>query len=86
MLVLAIAKYLDKLFKDGSLATATPLGELGGVMVVAVNLAIMLVITVLGAEYGWAKRACEVIDMILAVKSSYIRSSECTAALMAQEI
>lgn len=54
MLILAVAIYLDKLLQDGGLTAIAALRELGGVVVVAVDLAIVLVIAVLGSEDGGA--------------------------------
>ncbi len=54
MLILSITEYLDELFENGGLAPITPLGELCGIMVVTIDLAIVLIITVLCAEYGGA--------------------------------
>ena len=50
MLILAVAKDLDELFEDGSLATVAALGELGRVVVVTIHIAIMLVIAVLSPK------------------------------------
>jgi hypothetical protein len=50
VLVLPVAKDLDKLLKNCRVASVALLGELGGIVVVAVNLGIMLVVAVLGAE------------------------------------
>lgn len=52
MLVLPIAENLHKLLKDGRLAAIAPLRKLSGVVVVAVDVAIMLVVAVLGAKDG----------------------------------
>ncbi len=52
VLVLAIPEDLDKLLKDGGLASAATLGELGGVVIVAVDAAVVFVVAVLGAEDG----------------------------------
>lgn len=66
MLVLAIAIYLDKLLKDSSPATVAALSELRGVVVVAIHIAIVFVVTVLGAENGRAEGTREMVDMVLA--------------------
>lgn len=52
MLVLPIAENLHKLLEDGGLAAITPLRKLGGVVVVAVDVPIVLVVAVLGAKDG----------------------------------
>ncbi len=55
MLVLAVPEDLDKLLEDGRLAAATPLGELCRVVVVAVDVAVVLVVAVRGPKYGRAQ-------------------------------
>lgn len=50
MLVLPIAENLHKLLEDSRLAAIAPLRELSGVMVVAVDVPIVLVVAVLGAK------------------------------------
>lgn len=50
MLVLPVAEDLDKLLKYCRVTSVALLGELGGIVVVAVNLGIMLIVAVLGAE------------------------------------
>ncbi len=67
MLVFAVPEDLDKLLEDGCLAAVAALCKLGRVMIVAVDLTIMLVIAILGAKDGWAKRAGEVVHMVLAL-------------------
>jgi len=68
VLVLTVSEDLDKLLQDGSLATTAALGELCRVVVVAVDLALMLVVAILGTKHSWAQRTGEVVDMILAVQ------------------
>jgi hypothetical protein len=51
MLVLSISENLNKLLQDGRLAPITPLGELGRIMVMAVNVSVMFVVAILSAEY-----------------------------------
>lgn len=72
MLVLAIAKNLDELLENGSLAAITSLSKSGGIVVVAVYVAVVFVVAVLGAEYGIAHGAGEVVDVIFAVQSRYV--------------
>lgn len=68
MLILTIAEYFHKLLEDCCLAAIASLSELCRVMVVAVNLAIMLIIAVLGAKYRWTHRTGKMIYVILAIK------------------
>jgi len=68
MLVLTVSKNLNKLLQNGSLATTAALGELCRVVVMAVDLALMLVVAILGTKHSWAQRAGEVVNMILAVQ------------------
>ena len=72
VLVLAVTEDLDELFEDGGLAAVAPLGELGRVMVVAVDAAIVFVVAVLGAEDGGAEGTGEVVDVVLAIECSYV--------------
>lgn len=67
MLVLAVAIDLDELFENRGLASVALLCELSGIVVVTVYTAIVLVIAVLGSEYGVAQGTGEVVDVILAV-------------------
>lgn len=67
VLVLAITEDLDKLLKNCRLTSVALLGKLGGIVVVAVNLAIVFVVAVLGTEHGRAERAGEVVDVVLAL-------------------
>ena len=55
-------------------------------MVVAVYIAFMFVVRVLGTKHGRANGTGEMFDMVFAVKSCDIRASECTAAFVAQEV
>lgn len=68
VLILAIPKYFHKLLQDCCVAPITALGELGRVMVVAVDLAIMLIIAVLRAKHCWTYRAGKVIYMVFSIK------------------
>jgi hypothetical protein len=68
VLVLAVTEDLDKLLKNGGLASVTALGELGRVVVVAVDLAVVLVVAILGTKDGGAEGAGEVVDVVLFVE------------------
>lgn len=50
MLILAVSEYLDKLLENGGLAATTALSVLRRIMVVAVDVAIVLVVAILSAE------------------------------------
>lgn len=52
MLVLTVPEYLDKLLENGGLTAVTALCELGGIMVVAVDISVMFVVAVLGSKDG----------------------------------
>lgn len=86
VLVLAISEDLDKLFQNRSPAAIASLGELGRVVIVAVNLAIVFVVAVLRAKNGWADRAGKVIDMILVIESCDVRAPQGAIALVADEV
>lgn len=82
VLVLPVAEYLDKLLKYGRLASAASLGELGGVVVVAVDLALVLVVAVLGSKDRRAQRAREVLDVVFSFERRDVRPSERTSAFV----
>lgn len=85
MLVLPVAENLDKLFENGGMAAVTPLGELGRVMVVAVDVAIVLVVAVLRAKDGGAERTGEVLHVVLAVERGDVGASKGATTLEAEE-
>lgn len=68
MLVLAVAEDFDKLLENCGLATIASLGELCGIMIMAINLSVMFVVAVLRSEHRWTYGACEVVDMIFVVE------------------
>ena len=67
MLVLAIPKNLDKLLQDRGVTAITPLRELGGVVIMAINFSFVLVVRVLGAKDGRTDRASEMLNVIFAI-------------------
>lgn len=69
MLILTIAKDFNKLLKNCSLASIAPLSKLCGVVEMAINLAIVLVVAVLCAKYRGTHRTSEVINMVFLVQS-----------------
>jgi hypothetical protein len=72
VLVLSVAEDLDKLLEDSRLAAIAPLGKLGRVVVVTVDMSIVFVVAVLGAKDGGTEGAGEMINMILVVEGGYV--------------
>lgn len=72
MLVLSISEDLDKLLKNCRLTSVALLRELGGVMVMAVNLSVVFIVAVLSTKDGRTKRTGKVIDVILSLERSNI--------------
>lgn len=68
MLVLSISEDLNKLLKNCCLTSVTLLGELGGVMIMAIDLSIVFVVTVLSTKNGRTKRTGKMIDVILSLE------------------
>lgn len=85
MLVLSITEDLDKLLKNCRLTSITFLCKLGGVVVVAINLSIVLVIAILGAKDGSTKRACEVVNVIFPFQGRNVGSPEGATTLIAEQ-
>ena len=54
MLILAIAEDLDKLLENGGMTAMATLCKLGRVVKMAVDLALMFIVGVLGTEDRWA--------------------------------
>lgn len=70
VLVLTVAEYFDELLQNGVLTAITALRESCRVVIVAVDIALVLVVAVLGAEYCRAHGAGEMLDMILPIQRS----------------
>jgi len=85
MLVLTVAENLDKLFQDSSLTAVTALSELGRVVEMTVDLALMFVIRVLGTKDSRADRTCEVFDMVFAFQCRDVGPTKSTTTFMAQK-
>lgn len=64
----------------------TALGELGGVMEMAVDLALMLVIGVLCTKNRWTHGAGEMFDMVFTVQGRNIGATQGTTALVTEQI
>ena len=75
MLVLTVPKDLHKLLQNGHLASVAALCELCRVVVVAINVAVMLIIAVLRSKYCVAQRAGKVVDMVFSVEGGDVRAS-----------
>ena len=86
VLIDSIAEDLHELLEDCCLAPIALLRKICAVMEVAVDIAVMFVVGVLGAEDGWADGAGEVLDVVFAVESCYIRATQSTAAVVAEEV
>ncbi len=84
MLIFTVSEYLNELFENRSLAAFTALSELGRVMVMAVHMAVMFVVAVLGAEDGGAEGAGEVVDMVFPIKSCDVGPAQGSAASMTE--
>jgi hypothetical protein len=83
MLVLSISEDLNELFQNGRLATIAFRCELRGVMIMAVDLTVVFIVRILRAKHGRTNATCKVLDMVLAVQCSDIRSTQGLAAIMA---
>ena len=68
VLVLPISKYFDELLENSRLAAATSLSKLGGIMVMAVNLPVVLVVAILRPKDCWAEGASEVVNVVFAIE------------------
>jgi hypothetical protein len=86
VLILTIPEYFHKLFENGRLTSIAALSKLCRIVEMTINLAIVFVVAVLRAKYGWAHGAREVIDVVLLIQSRDVRSSERPIALMAYKI
>lgn len=86
MLVDTIAEDLDELLQDGGLTSVALLREFGRIVVVAVDVAFVLVVRILSAKDGRADTAGEVLNVILAVQSGDVRASKRTFARVTEQI
>jgi len=68
MLILTIPKYFHELFENCGLTSIAALGELSGIVEMAINLTIMLIVAVLCSKYCWAYGARKVIDVVLLIQ------------------
>lgn len=86
MLILTITENLHELLKNRGLTTIAALCEFGRVVVMTVNTAFVLVVTVGCAKDCGANRACEMFDVVFAVEGSNVGASESLAAFETEEI
>jgi hypothetical protein len=68
VLVLTVAEYFDKLLEDGIVASVTSLGKACRVVIVAEDVPIVLIVTVLRTEHGRTERAGEMLNVIFAIQ------------------
>ena len=85
MLIDAVAEDLHELLENRGLASVALLRKLGAVVVVAVDVAVVLVVGVLGAEDGGADAAGEVLDVVLAVEGGDVGAAQGAAAVVAEQ-
>lgn len=62
-----IAVYLDKLLENGRVASNTLDCKAGGIVPMAKDGAVVLIVRVLGAKEGGTDGACKVLDVVLFV-------------------
>ena len=86
MLVLTVPEDFDELLKDRSLAAVAALCKSRRVVVVAIDIAIVLIIAVFCSESSRANRAGKVVDMVLAIERGYVRSTKGSTAIGAQKV
>ena len=67
VLILPVSEDLDKLLQYRRLTSIAPLSVSRRVVIVTENLSVVLVITILCPEDGWADRAREMLNMVFAV-------------------
>ena len=72
VLVHAIPEDLYELFQYGGLAAIALLRKLGRVVVVAVDVAFVLVVAILRAKDGRADAAGKVLNVVFTVQSCYV--------------
>ena len=86
MLILAIAENLDELFQNRCLTAIASLGKFGGVVIVAVNTALVLVIAVRCAEDGRTDGTREMLDVVFSIQCGDVGSSKGLTAIETQKI
>ena len=86
MLILTISKNFHKLFENCGLTSIAALRELSGIVEMAKNLTIMLIVAVLCSKYRWAYGARKVIDVVFLIQCCDIRPSERPIAFMTDQV
>ena len=86
VLVLTVPEDFYKLFQNRGLATVTSLRKSCRVVIVTVDIALVLVIAVLGAKNSRADGTGKVFDVVFPIESSNVRTAKCTATLVTEEI
>lgn len=86
VLILAVAENLDKLLQDGGVASVASLSKLGGIMEMAVHLALVFVIGILGTEYCGTHGASEMFDMIFAIQGGDVGATKSTTTFVTEQV
>ena len=76
MLVLAVSEDFYKLLQNSIVTSVASLRKACGIMIVAVDISIVLVVTVLRAKHGRTCRTCKVFNVIFSIQCSNIRASQ----------
>lgn len=80
MLILAISHNLDELLEDRGLTAMALCRKLRGIVVMAVNLAIVLIIRILGAKDRRANAARKMLNVVFPVQGSNVGSAQSSPA------
>jgi hypothetical protein len=86
VLIDSIPEDLDKLLENRGLAAITLLRKLCGIVVMAIDATLVLVVRVLGAKYCWAYAAGEVLDVVFPIQRCDVRASQCASASKAEQV
>jgi hypothetical protein len=70
VLVLTITEDLNELLENGGMTSITSLRKLCRIVVMAVDLTIMFIVTILRAKDGRAYRAGKVVNMVFSIQGS----------------
>ena len=86
MLILTISKNFHELFENCGLTSIAALGELSGIVEMAKNLTIMLIVAVLGPKYSRTQRARKMLNMVLSIERGDVRTTKRATTLIAYDI
>ena len=86
VLVFAISENLDELFENCIVAAMASLSESRRVMVMAVYVSVVIIVAILGTEYGWTDGASEMLNVVFTVEGGYVGSTESVPARVTDEI